>query len=64
MDTEGNFQLIRARVPLAEMSKYSTVLRSITGGRGMYRMKMVGYEEVPREFAEKIIAEAQKEKEE
>ncbi|MFC1733873.1 elongation factor G, partial [candidate division KSB1 bacterium] len=63
MEAEGHFQLIKARVPLAELYKYSTSLRSLTGGRGVHRRKMVGYEEVPRDIAEKIIEEAKKRKE-
>jgi len=63
MDAEGSFQLIRANVPLAELYKYSTVLRSLTGGRGMHRRKFIGYEEVPSDVSAKIIKEVQKEKE-
>jgi len=63
MDSEGHIQLLRGRAPLAELYKYSTTLRSLTGGRGMHRRKFVGYEEVPRDLAEKIIEEAKKEKE-
>lgn len=47
MDSEGDYQIIRARVPLAEMSKYSTSLSSITSGRGMYTMKFYDYQQVP-----------------
>ena len=64
VDSEGNFQLIKVKVPLAEMYKYSTNLRSMTQGRGLYRRKFSNYEEVPGEFAEKVIEEAKKEKEE
>jgi elongation factor G len=49
---------------MAELHKYSTILRSMTQGRGMYRTKFSHYEEVPREFAEKVIAAAEKAKEE
>jgi elongation factor G len=64
IDTEGNFQVIRAKVPLAEMYKYSTSLRSFTQGRGIFRRKFSHYEEVPGEIAEKVIEKAKKEKEE
>ncbi len=47
MDSEGDYQIIRARVPLAEMNKYSTSLSSITSGRGMYTMKYYDYQQVP-----------------
>ncbi|KPK88238.1 elongation factor G, partial [bacterium SM23_31] len=62
MDTEGTFQLIRARIPLAELYRYSTSLRSLTSGRGMHRRKFLGYEEVPADIAEKIVQESQEAK--
>ncbi|MBP1656336.1 MAG: fusA [Bacteroidetes bacterium] len=62
MDSAGRYQVIRATVPAAELHKYATVLRSMTGGRGVYTASMSHYEEVPREQAEKIIAAAEKNK--
>jgi len=58
MEAEGPFQIIKAKVPLAELYKYSITLRSITSGRGMHRRKLSHYEEVPRDIADKIIKEA------
>jgi len=46
------------------MYKYSTALRSMTQGRGSFEMEFSHYEDVPYETTQKIIAEAQKEKEE
>jgi elongation factor G len=63
MDREGNFQKIKASVPLAELYKYSTSLRSMTQGRGLHRREFSHYEEVPKEIADKLIKEAQEEKE-
>jgi len=63
MDPHGNFQKIKAQVPLAELDKYSTSLRSLTQGRGLHRQDFSHYEEVPRDLAEKIIELAKKEKE-
>ncbi|MGB8657585.1 MAG: elongation factor G [Candidatus Zixiibacteriota bacterium] len=63
MDREGNFQKIKASAPLAELYKYSTSLRSMTQGRGLHRREFSHYEEIPRETAEKLIKEAQQEKE-
>jgi elongation factor G len=63
MDREGSFQNIKAQVPLAELYKYSTSLRSMTQGRGIHTREFSHYEEVPREIAEKIIKESQAEKE-
>jgi elongation factor G len=50
-------QLVKARVPLAEMLKYSAELTSMTSGRGMFAMEFDHYEEVPQHLSEKIIAE-------
>lgn len=61
MDSEGRLQVVTALVPEAEMYKYSTILRSVTQGRGIYTMKFSQYEVVPPQFAEKIIEEAKKE---
>jgi len=62
MDAEGTNQKIRAQVPLKELYKYANVVRSMTQGRGIFRQKFSHYEEVPKEVAEKIITEAQKDK--
>ena len=61
----GHNQVIKATVPLSEMLTYASILKSITGGRGSYHMKMIGYEEVPAHQQAKIIAahKAAKEKE-
>ncbi|GAB4342486.1 MAG: elongation factor G [Calditrichia bacterium] len=64
MDAEGRFQIIKAKVPLAELNKYATTLRSMTQGRGMFRKKFSHYEELPGDLANKVIEQAKKEKEE
>lgn len=56
MDAEGPFQIIKAKVPLAELYKYSTTLRSITQGRGIHRRAFSHYEEVPSDIQAKIMA--------
>ncbi len=53
----GKFAVVSALVPMAELYKYSTHLRSMTQGRGSHTRELSHYEEVPREIAEKIIAE-------
>jgi elongation factor G len=58
-ENQGKFALISALVPMAELYKYSTHLRSMTQGRGSHTRELSHYEEVPRENAEKIIAEYQ-----
>jgi elongation factor G len=62
MDAVGKYQVIRAQVPLAELYRYATILRSKTGGRGVFTSTLSHYEEVPREIAEKVIAAAEKNK--
>ncbi|WP_018759714.1 elongation factor G [Paenibacillus terrigena] len=56
MDSRGGAQIIRAKVPLAEMFGYSTTLRSGTQGRGVFAMELSHYEEVPRSIAEEIVS--------
>ena len=62
-ETDGHYQLIHADVPMAELYKYATHLRSLTQGRGMHAQKFSRYEEVPRELSEKVVAAARAEKE-
>ena len=52
--------IIEAQVPLAELYKYATDLRSATQGRGSYTMEFSHYEEVPAKISEQIIAENNK----
>lgn len=56
MDSRAGAQIIRSKVPLAEMFGYSTTLRSRTQGRGVYSMEISHYEEVPRSISEEIIS--------
>ena len=63
MESVHGKQTIRAQVPLAEMYSYPIDLRSITRGRGTYIMEFSHYEQVPAELAEKIIAQAEKARE-
>jgi len=62
MESVGKYQVIRATVPAAELHKYATILRSKTGGRGVFKATFSHYEEMPREQAEKVIAAAEKNK--
>lgn len=54
----GNRQLIKAKVPFAEVSHYATDLRSMTGGKGSFSWSFSHYQEVPHDLAEKIIEAA------
>ncbi|MCH7493346.1 elongation factor G [bacterium] len=61
---DPGMSVIRADVPLKEMYKYDNTLRSIAKGDGSYTMEATGYEEVPKDLTQKLIAAAQAEKEE
>jgi len=64
MDSDSRFQKIKAYVPLAELYKYSSQLRSLTSGRGAYKRKFAYYEEVPKEVEQQIIDAYNKSREE
>ena len=55
MSSENGFEKISARVPLKEMSSYSTALSSITGGRSSFSMRFSSYELVPADVQEKLL---------
>ncbi len=54
--------IVRAQVPQAEVLRYASDLRSITGGRGTFELAFSHYEEVPPHVAERIVAEAKQQK--
>jgi elongation factor G len=60
IDTEGHFQKIVAKVPLAEMHDYSSSLRSITQGRAKFRLSFYEYANVPFEIQKKLSEDYQK----
>jgi elongation factor G len=60
MDMEGSFQLIKAHVPAKELYRYSSTLRSLTGGRGVHSESFSHYEEMPREAESKVVEEGKK----
>ena len=62
MDSEGPFQIIKAKIPLSELYKYSTTLRSLTQGRGVHKRSFSNYEEVPKEIQEKIVTQYEEER--
>lgn len=61
MDSEEGLQVVNAEVPLAEMSKYATELRSMTQGRGLFEMEFSRYEQVPSNVASDVMARFQTE---
>jgi len=63
MEPGDEVTVVRAQVPMAEMLNYEPHLRSMSGGRGSYSMEFSHYEELPGMLAEKVIAEAKKERE-
>ncbi len=64
MDTEKGHSVVTAQVPLAEMQRYTTDLRSMTGGRGIFTMEFDHYEIVPAHIAEDVIAARLKDRQE
>src|SRR5215831_10939014 len=58
MEPRGNGQVVRAKVPLAEMFGYATDLRSMTQGRATYSMQFSQYQPVPRDIGTGIAAKA------
>jgi len=53
----GNFIVIKAQVPLAEVTQYNSQLKSVTGGRGSYSMTLSHYEVVPPNIQQQIVAQ-------
>lgn len=58
MDTVGDMQVIKATVPLAELTTYSTELRSITAGEGSFSMEFSHHDVVPAKIQADIVAKA------
>lgn len=59
MEAHLGIQTVKAKVPLATMFGYATVLRSLTQGRGTYTMEFCDYDEVPKNLADGIIEKTQ-----
>jgi elongation factor G len=64
MDQVSDNSVVTALVPLAEMQRYVSELRSITQGRGVFSLEFSSYQQVPSHVADQIIAEAEREAEE
>ena len=58
----GNFIVIKAQVPLSEVTQYNSQLKSVTGGRGSYGMTLSHYELVPPNVQQQIVAQYAKKK--
>lgn len=59
----GNFVIIKAQVPLSEVTQYNSQLKSVTGGRGSYSMALSHYEPTPPNIQQQVIASYAKAKE-
>ncbi len=64
MDSQGDMQVVKATVPLAEVQNYSASLRSMTGGEGSYTLEFSYYDIVPEHIAQGIIAKYEEKGEE
>jgi elongation factor G len=64
MDQIGDNSVVTAQVPLAEMQRYVSDLRSITQGRGIFSLEYSHYQQVPNHLTEQIIVASQREAEE
>lgn len=61
MDSEGHYQKILAKVPVAEMYQYSSTLRSLTQGRAKFHRQFSEYSPVPHDIQQRLVAEHQEE---
>jgi len=64
MGQQAGKSIVKAEVPLAEMQRYATDLRSITQGRGVFSMELLRYDEVPAHLTQEIIEKTKREQEE
>lgn len=64
MSSEAGYEKLQAKVPLKEMSSYSTALSSLTGGRASFIMKFASYELIPGDVQNKLVAEFEAQQEE
>ena len=64
MSSEKGFEKITAKVPLAEMNKYSTALSSLTNGRAMYSLRFDEYAQVPGDIQDQLLKAYEEEQEE
>lgn len=64
METEGMYQIINAKAPLAEINKYSTALNSLTSGRGVYTLEFAEYTQVPTDVQQTLLKAYEEQEEE
>lgn len=63
MEAEGKYQIISAHVPQAEMMRYAIDLKSITQGKGSFKMDFLQYDEVPSRLSDALVSELRAAKE-
>jgi elongation factor G len=63
IEAKGKNEVVKAKIPLGEMFKYASDLKSATGGRGSYVMSFSHYDVVPQRIAQGIIEKAVRENE-
>ena len=63
MNSEKGFQILRARVPLAELYRYSTTLSSLTSGRATFSQEFIEYQQVPADVQDKLLKAYEEEQE-
>ena len=61
MDADGHYQIIRARVPLKELHKYSSTLRALTQGKAKFSIAFADYAPLPSDLQAKLAADYAKE---
>lgn len=59
IDSQDNYQVIKAKTPLAELNKYSTTLRSLSQGKASFSQKVAEYVAVPYEIQQKLAKQTQ-----
>ena len=64
MESDKGFERLSAKIPLKELSSYSTTLSSLTGGRASFSMKFASYELVPMDIQDKLLKEYEASKKE
>ncbi len=64
IDAEGQYQTIKAKMPLAELDKYATALRSMTQARATFNSEFMGYETVPPNVQQELVENYKKKQEE
>jgi len=62
IEVKGHSRIIKTQIPLGELSRYASTLKSITKGRGNFQMRFSCYEETPAHIAQKIIKESENKK--